>query len=104
MRALKKQNGYTIVETLIVLAVTGTMFVVTVVLVSGQISRYQFRDGVLGSQQSIQSVLNDVQTGYFGLANSTTAACNSGSNSEPGDSNCVYIGKSISISNNCTNN
>ena len=98
MRAQKTQSGYTIVETLIVLAVTGAMFLVTVVLVSGQISRYQFRSGVLNAQQGIQSVLNDVQTGYFNLANSTTAACNSGSGSEPGDSDCVYIGKRISIS------
>lgn len=99
MRAQKTQNGYTIVETLIVLAVTGAMFLVTVVLVSGQIARYQFRSGVLNAQQSVQSVINDVQTGYFSLANSTTASCNSGSSSVPGDSDCVYIGKRINISN-----
>ena len=99
MRAQKTQSGYTIIETLIVLAVTAAMFVVTVILVSGQIARYQFRGGVLNSQQSVQSVLNDVQTGYFNLADSTSAACNSGSNSEPGDSDCVYIGKRIAISN-----
>jgi type II secretory pathway pseudopilin PulG len=99
MRAQKTQSGYTIIETLIVLAVTAAMFVVTVILVSGQIARYQFRSGVLNTQQSVQSVLNDVQTGYFNLADSTTAACNSGSNSDPGDSDCVYVGKRITISN-----
>jgi type II secretory pathway pseudopilin PulG len=95
MRAIKTQNGYTIVETLIVLAVTGAMFVVAAVMISGQVSRYQFRDGVLNSQNTVQSVINDVQTGYFSLATSSSAPCNSGDNTVPGDSNCVYIGKIV---------
>lgn len=94
----KKQNGYTIVETFIVLGVTAVMFTATVLLVNGQIARYRFKDATYNAQQRVQGVLNDVQTGYFDLVNNVAATCNSGSNSQPGDSNCVYVGKRIVIS------
>jgi type II secretory pathway pseudopilin PulG len=98
MRAQKKQNGYTIVETLIVLAVTGVMFTTTVILVRGQIARYQFRESVLNSQQAIQDALNDVQTGYFGVVNNASLpGCTDGGSTEPGNSNCVYAGKRIQV-------
>jgi type II secretory pathway pseudopilin PulG len=102
MRAQKTQSGYTIIETLIVLAVTGTMFVITAILVSGQIAKYQFKDGVLNAQQSMQGILNDVQTGYFGLSNFAVASCDTGSTTVPGDSDCVYVGKQVEINNNGT--
>lgn len=105
MRATKNQNGYTIVETLIVLAVTGVMLTATILLVSDQIARYQFKDSVYNVQQQVQGALNDVQTGYFAEIDNAnyeaSGACGTEySTSEQGDSGCVYAGKKITIDNN----
>jgi type II secretory pathway pseudopilin PulG len=99
MRLTKKQNGYTIVETMIVLAVTSAMLTATAMLVSGQIARYRFRDATYNSRQAIQSAINDVQSGYFDKRSSLPPGCTP-SNPEPyGNTNCVYVGKKIEITN-----
>jgi type II secretory pathway pseudopilin PulG len=99
----KKQNGYTIVETMIVLAVTGTMLTATVILVSGQISRYRFKEATFNSKQAIQGAINDVQAGYFDTtkeAISIDTSCVEKSNTIAGDSECFYVGKEIKIDTN----
>lgn len=101
MGAFKKQNGYTMTETLIVLGVTAAVFGVTVTMVSGQMARYKFKDGVNTANQIIRDTLNDVQTGYFEPVESSQAP-GSCSSSGAGTSNCVFAGKRIDIATNGT--
>lgn len=93
----QKQGGFTIVETLIVLAITGVMFVATAALVSNQLSRYRYRDSMLRIEEIVRNNINDVQTGYIpdaagtsvpGLACATTAAVGT-------SVDCEFIGKQI---------
>ena len=60
---LKKQKGFTIVETMIVLAVTGVLFFSVSLLISGQTERYRYRDSMYRLQQQVQNVINDTQNG-----------------------------------------
>ena len=92
MRDIKTQKGYTIVETLIVLAVTGVMFASTVALISGQVAKAQYRDTVFRVNQSIQNIINDVQNGVFNPSDNT---CVLGTNK--GESDCVYAGIRVKI-------
>lgn len=91
------QSGFTIIETLIVLAVTSAMFVATSWLVAGQLSRYQYQSSIRQVQSLIQREINDVQSGYFPESNNVD--CN-GATVVAGAGkaqNCVIIGKRISL-------
>lgn len=100
MRVIKNKKGYTIVEVMIVMAVTGVMFAVTVLLVQGQIAKTAFRSSAHNTEQMLAGVMNDVRVGYF---NSTTspsgiyASHNVCGNSAAGKSDCEYIGKKVNI-------
>lgn len=97
MWAKKTQTGFTIVETLIVLAVTGVMFLSTVTLISGQISKRQFRSGAYQLQTLVKDKINDVSSGYYPDLKTSAAACSvSPSGKDPGtNTNCDIIGKRL---------
>ena len=78
---LNTSNGFTIVETLIVLAVTGVLFLSTSLMISGQTERYRYRDSMYQLQQQVQNQINSVQTGQFSESIRT--------------SDTVYLGKKI---------
>lgn len=98
MWANKNNNkGFTIVETLIVLAVTAAMFVATSVLVSGQIGKYQYQSSMRQVQSLIQREINDVQSGYFPEASNKDCDGNPQSTNAGQEEQCVIIGKRISL-------
>ncbi len=91
MWAHKKNNnhGFTIVETLIVLAVTAAMFMATVSLVSGQVARHQYQSSMRQVQTLIQRQISEVQSGYFnGVMGGDNNEANGGK---------VIVGKRITI-------
>lgn len=65
MSLFNNKKGFTIVETLIVLAVSSFLFVVISITISGQVQSYRHRDAMYRLQQSVQNTINDVQTGRF---------------------------------------
>lgn len=94
MLYIKKQKGFTIVETMIVLGVTGVLFVSVSLLISGQTERYRYRDSMYRLQQQVQAHINDVQSGQFytvsGAGNTDDTVigkrllfCNNSSSSSP---------------------
>lgn len=94
MRVTKKHKGYTIVETMIALAVSASMIIITLLLISGQIAKQQYRTAVYNTEQALQSVLNDVQLGYLSRESAIPPGTCSGGE---GASDCVFAGKRISI-------
>ncbi len=86
--AIKKEKmskkGFTIVETLIVLSVTGMLFVASSFLIRGQIERTRYQDGMRQLQQSFQAAIKDTENGYFPGAKGT-------------EKNNIYIGKRVSF-------
>ncbi len=70
MFGTKSKGGYTIVEVMMFLAVSGGLFVIAMVVLNGRQNQVQFTQGVRDFQSSVEDVLNDVATGYFPQNNS----------------------------------
>jgi hypothetical protein len=100
-----KTRGFTIVEMLIYLAISGAMFTVAFFGLRGQQDNVGFRQALDGIEQKIREVFNNVDNGYFGNAGQYTCSLSAGGypqlqyGSGGGDSvACIYIGKTISFS------
>lgn len=60
-----KQGGYTIVEVMMFLGISGALFVIAVLTIGGKQQQAQFAQGVRDLQSRIEDLTNDVATGYF---------------------------------------
>ena len=100
--------GFTIIEVLIVLAVTASLFILAVVYVGGKQSKTEFQVGSRQIQQQFQQVISDVQNGYYpsnaelqcavsaqGVSLRKVANTSQGSNDA-----CIFVGKTIVIGGN----
>lgn len=103
-RGIKSGSGFTILETMIVMAVSASMLATAILLFSGQQRKTQFSQSIRDAESKLQDVLNDVSTGYFPSA--SNAACSATGNVKPsidtsGTSEqganyaCVFMGKAI---------
>ena len=102
MHARLKNSGYTIVEVMIFLAVSGLMFVIAAQFVSGKQTQAEFKDSVSSTNSKIDQVINDISNGYYPAPNSylcqATAggiSISSGSNSQGSNQGCAFLGKVI---------
>lgn len=57
--------GYTIVETLIFMAVSGAMFISALALINGRQGRAEFTAAARNFEVQLQDIANDVATGYY---------------------------------------
>jgi hypothetical protein len=104
----KAQSGYTIMEVLIFLAISGAMFVVAFFGMRSQQDSVGFRQSLDAIELKIRGIFNNVDNGYFGNTGEFTCqapqalgfrvvvsqeASEGGSNGE-----CVFIGKTIDFS------
>lgn len=98
MMRLKKRAGFTIVETMMFLAVSGVIFVSVALMISGQLDKYQSKDAMNQLESSVRGVLNDVTNGYYPMIgqefNCSGPTGVSGENRGT-NQNCVLAGKSI---------
>lgn len=65
MKRQIKAGGYTIVEVMIFLGVSGGLLAIAMLLLSGQQGRQQFTQSIRDTDSKIQDIINDVNTGYF---------------------------------------
>ncbi len=101
----EKQDGFTIIETLIVMAVSALLFLMIAVTISGRQARTEFSIGVRDVQTKIQQVITDVNNGYYPTQSKFTCAYSGGNNlsikqtnsgSEQGsNSRCIFVGKAL---------
>ncbi len=100
--------GFTIVETLIVLAVSAGLFIIAAVYIGGKQQKTQFQVGVRDTQTLLQQTMATAESGYYGnlddfkcslVGGATADLTFSGSGGELGArGECVYIGKAIVLS------
>jgi prepilin-type N-terminal cleavage/methylation domain-containing protein len=102
MKVGRKQRGFTIVETMIVLAVSGGLFLVAAIAVSGKQARQEFDQSIQDVRSQIQQVVNDVATGAF--PNMNNMSCSVGANGpvfsstaagQGENTGCIAMGKVI---------
>lgn len=98
------RGGYTIIETLIVLAASSGLVLIIIALITGQQGKTQFAQAVREADARIQDVMNDYTTGY--LVRSDNVSCTADSSggrpaltssaSQQGRNvGCVYVGRLI---------
>lgn len=97
--------GYTIIEIMIVLAVSGVMFIIAASFINGRQSRTAFTEGVNAMASNVQDVIQQVISGkYSDAALTCTFNGSSVSIQPPGVGNgqtqgtnatCVFLGKVI---------
>lgn len=100
MKGGDKARGFTVMETLIVLAVTGGLFIAIAATLAGRQQRTQFEQGINDIRAQIQQVINDVGTGFYPNTNNfrcTAGALGpslvSGSTGQGENTGCIFIGK-----------
>jgi len=98
----RKYAGFTVVEVLIVLAVTGLLFVSAASLISGRQNQAAFDQGIQQVQSQLQQVINDVASGYYpNLADFTCKntggllTITGGSTAQGTNGDCLFIGKTL---------
>jgi prepilin-type N-terminal cleavage/methylation domain-containing protein len=97
-----KADGFTIVETLIVLAVSSLLLASAILLINGRQAKTEFYTGINQVYQQIQQVVNEAATGYypnngdFRCRSDRPLRIDSGSNEQGTNGECIFLGKVIS--------
>ena len=93
-------RGYTIIEVMIVLAVTAGLFLAAAIMIGGRQNRTAFEQAVRSIQSQIQQVINEVAVGYYPnrgdfrcTATATGPQFSAGSAGVGTNSGCVFVGK-----------
>jgi len=94
-------GGFTIIETLIVLAVTGMIFISAALLINGKEAKTEFTQSIQNIQAQIQQTISEVQTGFYPSqenfscnGNGNTVNFPSGAPSALGSNKgCIFLGK-----------
>lgn len=104
MKSSSRAEGFTIVETLIVLAVTGLLFVSAALAISGRQASAQFTQGVRKVESQLQATINEVSSGYY--PNNGDITCD-GITGEPRlrsgvadrgtNEGCMFLGKVLQL-------
>ncbi len=95
-------KGFTIVETLIVLAVTGLLFLAAATLINGKQAKTQFQTAINEMPQQIRQVINEVSSGYFPnngnfscTADAFSTQLHNTAASQGTNGTCVSLGKAM---------
>ncbi len=104
-RKTQKSLGYTIIEVMIVLAVSGVMFVIAATFINGKQQRTAFTTGINETASEIQDVIEQVIDGRYSDVPLTCTyntggdpIISAGSATGQGtNSSCVFLGKLVRI-------
>jgi len=98
--AKRFSQGFTIVETMVVLVVTGALFVVIATTLTGRQNAAEFTRAIQSVQSQIQQIINQVPDGFFPdqqvscLGGGGTLVFSAGGN-QGTNAQCVFLGKAI---------
>lgn len=103
MKGGQRHKGFTIVETMIVLGVTGMLFLSAAILIAGRQRRTQFEQSIRNVHAQIQQVINEVNVGQYPSNPGFTCTANVGgpnlasaAGAEQGtNEGCIFLGKAI---------
>jgi len=93
-------GGFTIIETLIVLAVTGAMLLVAILAFMGQSAKVEFNTSIRDIQSIIQTTINEVGSGYYPSGDDircelggTNLSITEGQAEQGSNTDCIFMGK-----------
>lgn len=97
-----QSKGFTIVEVLIVLAITGGLFISAATMISGRTAKTQFEQSINQMTGQIRQQINDVASGYYPnnanfrcTASGADFTITAGTNERGTNSGCVFLGKAL---------
>lgn len=99
-------GGFTIIEVMIFLVVTGILMISGLRLLSGQLTRTAFRQTVRENDAQLKTVLNEVASGFYPNKGDFTCTIVGGSpsfstigpgNSQGQNEDCIFLGKVIRV-------
>lgn len=95
-------GGFTVVETIIVLAVSAALFIAATILVAGQQNQVAFQQGIQEMQSVIQETINQVSAGFYtNRGNFKCTIAGAGITITPGaaqqgsNTGCTFMGKAM---------
>lgn len=96
------QGGFTVIEVLIVLAVTSALFVSAAIMIVGRQNRTAFEQSVRNVQSQIQSAIDEVVVGHYPNKGSFSCAADAsgplisaGAGEQGTNGDCIFMGKVI---------
>lgn len=101
MKGGSARGGFTIVETMIVLAVTGLLFLVAVLAVSGKQNPTEFHQAVNDIQSQLQQIIGQVSSGDYETSGNlqcipgTHPIISSVGSQEGSNTGCILLGKVV---------
>lgn len=103
LKNARTPDGFTIVETLIVLAITGVLFVSIIGITAGRQSKAQFKQAINNVKQEIEQTISEVQSGYYPQTDSFSCAplaggglkIDAGAVKQGANNGCVFMGKAL---------
>ena len=112
----RRASGYTIVEAMIFLAVSGIIFLAALLLFQGQQGKTQFDQSVRDLNSKIQQYVGDVNSGFFAGSNhyncdlngsgypalSVPSSSSGGATGLGTNTKCIFMGKAIGAVANAT--
>lgn len=102
--ATSREGGFTVIEVIIVLAISGALFVSAAIMISGRQNQTAFDQAVQQVHSQIQQALNEVSTGYYpnntdfqctALINGSPPTLSAGNTGQGANSGCIFLGKAI---------
>lgn len=99
---ISNMAGFTIIETLIVLAVSGILLTSAAVLIGGKQGQTEFNQGTRDVASRLQQIIDDVSNGYY--QNNGAINCHNAGNApvvikqttaEGTNQDCIFLGKVI---------
>lgn len=97
-----RAGGYTVIEVLIVLAVTGALFVSAAIMIAGRQNRTAFEQAVRNVQSQIQSAIDEVVVGHYPnngdiecIATGSGPSISVGTTGQGANGDCIFMGKVI---------
>ena len=101
----RRSGGYTIVEVMIFMAVSGLMFVAAAVFINGKQAQVEFKQGLSAANSQLGTIINEVSNGeYNSLGNSLCQTSpgpgqpqfiSSGTGNQGNSYGCIFLGKVI---------
>jgi Tfp pilus assembly major pilin PilA len=102
-----RSKGYTIVETMIFLIISGVLLTISLLFFSGRQQRTQFTQGVREIEANVKTIMGEVSSGYY-PNNETSFTCTApasdsvptlspGSTKQGSNESCIFIGKVLNF-------
>lgn len=94
--------GFTIIEVMIVLAVSSILLVAAIAAIAGQQQKTEFTQAVREIESQVKDIINDVSHGFYPNTNNFSCSANgsgpvlaSGSGNQGANKDCIFIGRVI---------